>query len=158
VTWWVIAIAACLGRPVWSVNEVYRECERQDVPAFLGCAVVEHESGFWIEMEATCWDGSTDFGWWSFNSRWHDQHRDSWYDRNVAGVKFFRDCMGRVGGDPRRALAYYHHWAEDTKGFAYADKVLAICERIRKAVWEEAVKRAGVQKAKVPAWGLPWER
>ena len=140
----VILVARLFSVPTPWVARVADAAQVAGNDAALSVSRVEWECHFVPTAERfNDWDGSTDWGWAQFNSRYHDQHRDDLRAHVVAMERFQAQCNRRAAGEPRLGLAIYHRWTPDASGLAYADAVLAIAEIVRAQGRIETRRRGG---------------
>jgi soluble lytic murein transglycosylase-like protein len=125
-------VAIVLGRPVETVDKILREAIRKDLDPYLVAALVEQESGFYWLAENVNEDGSTDFGWFQINDKYHEQFRNNKDLHIDKGLEILLVAMIVEGWDWERALARYNAGENRSgAGTIYAGKVLRKYYRLK---------------------------
>lgn len=80
-----------------------------------------------------------DLGWMQVNVRWHGHRVPEISHLLHAGINLrvgagiLREAFDSLPGDPVRAIGRYHTWMDEARGRDYAERVLALRQRLRAA-------------------------
>jgi soluble lytic murein transglycosylase-like protein len=97
---------------------------KKGVDPALAAAIVATESSFRKDAVNYNRDGSTDYGYFQLNSRWHDQHKGNLRKHIETGIEHIKWCL-KVSKNERNALSRYNTGREDNPaGKKYANVVL----------------------------------
>jgi len=124
-------IAVTLHRPMDMVQRVWESARYYPE---LAVAVVEVESQFYPRAERKYKDGSSDWGLWQLNSRWHTQYRGdltkhTWYGSGYLLTLLITYRKGGSGATAA-ALSHWNH-GDQYNGIWYAVRVLAVMDKIK---------------------------
>jgi len=131
-----LLLALCLHRPAPLVESVYQAGQNPFVDPVLRVATVEAESQFNPRAVNVNRDGSTDWGLWQLNSRWHPQFRDAQVMHVEYGaVELLRRVL-EARGDLRSALSAWNTGnPKSARGQEYASRVLVLYMQLKWARW-----------------------
>lgn len=138
----ILALATVLNRPINLVSSVFEEAVRQDADPILICVLVDNESEFKPAAINYNENGTSDWGLFQINSRYHDQHRKDLNAHILKGIAIWKDCLQKKGYDYRGALEYYNSGSSG-KGMEYADDILKDYWRVN-IVWSEKIRQLGI--------------
>jgi soluble lytic murein transglycosylase-like protein len=107
------------------LNFIVEESINQKIDPMLVLSLVLEESKFKKKSVNYNTNGSSDYGYFQLNDKWHNQYRDDINKHISYGISFLKWCLKTEKGNVIAALSRYNSGRPNSKyGLAYAKRVL----------------------------------